>query len=708
MDIKVQANNKHFIYLIGLLLGISAFILNAFFVANMAGSVPIYFGSAFVLFCLLTLPFHVSILVLCASLAPLLIYDSPLSIGWLHGLQFFVVAILLYYQARFLTVIVLFWLLIGLPITSIIVYINLSLNFQVSVYIALPFVLSGYICGMLALLVFWLLPINSQFNQRQILPKFSKLVFEFNLVSVMLPLFIVVLFFIWRSTNDSLISVSLGLDNAIEELNRSTSGLLNDNVHTLISTAKILSNEDNTQYQATILDTVANATANIESMVVTDKEGTVLFAAPEQYAALLPELSGINISFRKYFELTKKTKEPVVSKAIKGIGLGSLDIVAITAPILTENDFEGLVQAAIKLDRFVDQSVINAIQNGKIAVIVTDAMNSIIYSSPIFGLKKLDRFNKIIGETSYSFTIPKIEISEKDYLYKEFSNQHGWKIYALTEPGRVYKDTNTYFTFMIVIFLQSIMFIAILSKGLASNIVRPLRNLEAFMKGKKLPEKLLIEAKVSQEMLSLTLDVIKTQKLSLDFQRELKEQVEAKTQQLQDLNTQLLKVSRTDALTSLLNRGAFDEIAKDAYTYYKRHTKSFTIAFVDIDHFKNINDTYGHSIGDECLVGVANIIADMCRRETDIISRYGGEEFVLLFASDKPEQHLGHIKLIHKSIGDHKTMYSDKLIQLTASCGVVRVVDDFSKSMLELISLADEQLYLSKDKGRNQVSAVTI
>ncbi len=73
MDIKVQANNKHFIYLIGLLLGISAFILNAFFVANMAGSVPIYFGSAFVLFCLLTLPFHVSIFVLCASLAPLVI-----------------------------------------------------------------------------------------------------------------------------------------------------------------------------------------------------------------------------------------------------------------------------------------------------------------------------------------------------------------------------------------------------------------------------------------------------------------------------------------------------------------------------------------------------------------------------------------------------------------------------------------------------------
>ena len=56
------------------------------------------------------------------------------------------------------------------------------------------------------------------------------------------------------------------------------------------------------------------------------------------------------------------------------------------------------------------------------------------------------------------------------------------------------------------------------------------------------------------------------------------------------LNSQLLKVSRTDALTGLLNRGAFDEMAKDAYMYHKRHKQAFTLAFIDIDHFKNIND----------------------------------------------------------------------------------------------------------------------
>ena len=700
--------NKKFIYSIGLVLGIFAFILNAFFVANMAGGVPIYFGSAIVLFCLLALPLRVSVLVLCASMAPLLIYESPLSIGWLHSLQFFVIVTMLQFRVRFLSAILLFWLVIGLPISSMIVYINLSLSFQVSVFIALPFILSGYICGMSALLVYWLLPVNSQFKKFSTLPKFSKLVFEFNLVSVMLPLFIVVLFFIWRSTENSEISVSRNLDNAIEELNRSSIALLGNRVHALTSTASLIINEKNIQDRADILDAVANTINNIESMVVTDKEGMILIAAPEQYAEKLPKLTAINISFREYFQQTKKNKKSVISNAIKGSGLGSLNIVAITAPILTENGFEGLVQAAVKLDSLVDQSVINAIQNTQISLIVTDAKDTVIYSSPLFNLEKLDLFEKNIGQASYTFSLPKITISNKEYLYREFSNENGWKIYALTDPSRIFKDTSAYIIFMVIIFLQNIIFIAIFSIGLASNIVGPLRNLEAFIKGQKQPERLLEEAKVSQEMFNVTESVIKTQKISEDFQRELKEQVTEKTKELQALNEKILSVSRTDSLTGLFNRGAFNEKAKQAYMFYKRNKKPFTMAFIDIDHFKNINDTYGHNIGDECLVDVANVIADMCRRDTDIVARYGGEEFLLFFASDKPQQDLDHIKSIHQAIEKRQKIYTGNLIQLTVSIGVVKVVDNFSKSIVDLISLADKQLYLSKDNGRNQINVISI
>jgi len=707
-SIKTQVVNKQAIYSIGVVLGTFAFIFNAFFVVSIVGSVPIYFGGAFVLLCLLTLPFHVALLALAASLAPLLIFDSPASIAWLHGVQFFVVAVLLYFQVRFLTALLLFWLLIGLPIASMIVDSTLSVSPQISVFIALPFVLSGLISGMVAILVYWLLPVSSQFRQVPALPKFSKVVFEFNLVSIMLPFFVVLLFLIWRSTHDSQISLSLELDNALEELNRSSIGLLDDKVHALTSTATLLINEKDTKNHAGILNTVANASADIESMIVTDEVGGILLAAPAQYAAKLPNLSQLSISFRDYFQQTKEREVPIISAAIRGTGLGSLDIVAITAPILSENGFEGLVQAAIKLDRLVDQSVINAIQNGQIAVIVLDAKDSIIYSSPKLGLQKLDTFQKQQDEVVSTFLLSKMIVSDKDYLYRSLLSPTGWKIYTLTEPGRIFKDTNMYFIFMVMIFVQSIILITILSRGLASNMVRPLHNLESFIKGHKSPDKLIAEAKVSQEIFLVTESVINTQKLAMDFQHELKNQVEEKTKELLTLNSELLRVSRKDSLTGLFNRGAFDTLAQEAYMYCRRNKKAFTLTIIDIDYFKKVNDTYGHNAGDQCLVTIADLMARMCRRDTDIVARYGGEEFALFFASDKPEQHIEHITAIAKAIAEEVINYDDCLIQLTVSCGAVRVENDFSKEMIELISLADKELYTSKNQGRNQVNTISI
>ena len=232
--------------------------------------------------------------------------------------------------------------------------------------------------------------------------------------------------------------------------------------------------------------------------------------------------------------------------------------------------------------------------------------------------------------------------------------------------------------------------------------------LEAFIKGYKLPEKLITEARVSQEMFLVTESVINTQKLTMDFQQELKKQVDEKTKELLILNSELLKVSRTDSLTGLFNRGAFDTLAHEAYMYCRRNKKPFTLTLIDIDHFKNVNDKHGHNAGDQCLVNIAHIIAKMCRRDTDIVARYGGEEFVMLFASDKPDEHINHIKSIAQTISEHVTSHNGCDIQLTISCGVIRVEADFSKEMIELVFLADQQLYLSKAQGRNQVNSINI
>ncbi|WP_371195435.1 diguanylate cyclase [Glaciecola sp. SC05] len=703
-----QLFSKYRPFLFGFLLGVFAFILNCTLVIDAYGKVELYFGSAAVLLALLILPARFASFVLLASVAPLFILSTSLTIAWLAIAEFLLITAMMYAGIRFVTALSIFWLVIGLPITSTLVYLELSLTIQTSIFLALTFVLNSYICGLIALLIYWLLPNNSQLRYFEAPPKFSKLVFELNLISVLLPVFLVALFFTWRTTNDAATTVNLELEKAASELDRSINGLINDKIHALNASAVLIANTTDPHEHAKILDTVANASINIESMVITDENANLQFAAPERYAAMLPDLSNVNISHRSYFQLTKALKKPVVSDALEGRGLGSLDIVALTAPILKNNEFKGLVQAAIKLESLIDISLINAIQNNQIYIILIDSAGSIIYSSPEFTFNKLDKFQQDSGSQPSTFNMPEIGILGKSYLYQEHLTEQAWKIYTLTPPSRVFVGTNTYFVFVSITVLLSMILITLLSKGLAAKITRPLRNLEEFIQGSKTSTEILSAAKISQEMIKVTENVITTQTLSKDFQLQLKKEVEEKTQELQDVNAQLLTVSQTDSLTGLYNRRAFDQLADKTHRYCQRHKKSFSLALFDIDFFKKINDTYGHTAGDLCIVDVADIITSKCRRDTDIFARYGGEEFVLLLACDKPELHLDHIELIHRAIGLHKPLYNGKMIDLTISCGVIRVQNDFTLEMKELVTLADEQLYLSKRKGRNQVNSSVV
>jgi diguanylate cyclase (GGDEF)-like protein len=228
------------------------------------------------------------------------------------------------------------------------------------------------------------------------------------------------------------------------------------------------------------------------------------------------------------------------------------------------------------------------------------------------------------------------------------------------------------------------------------------------MEGKSDLQKMLAESKVSKEMQNLTQHMIDYYKISEDFQHELKAQVEEKTQELQTLNKALVKLSQTDALTGLYNRGAFDNLAANTYKYCQRHKKTLTLAIFDIDHFKDINDQYGHVAGDACIIDVARLIESKCRRDTDIIARYGGEEFILLLSSDNHEQHEQYVSLIHKSIQEHQIVYGDHTMTVTVSGGAIKVHNDFDKGLSSLIALADEQLYLSKHQGRDRINIVEI
>lgn len=159
----------------------------------------------------------------------------------------------------------------------------------------------------------------------------------------------------------------------------------------------------------------------------------------------------------------------------------------------------------------------------------------------------------------------------------------------------------------------------------------------------------------------------------------------------------LAELSVTDPLTKLYNRAHFDKTIESAAKHQRKADFDFVLALVDIDHFKSINDTYGHQIGDEVLMGVAKIIKNSLR-EDDLVARWGGEEFVVMLKKSNLEQAKTIVEKIRLNI-EKSRLCGD--IRVTASFGVTDYKE--GEETKETFKRVDEALYEAKRSGRNRV-----
>jgi len=152
-----------------------------------------------------------------------------------------------------------------------------------------------------------------------------------------------------------------------------------------------------------------------------------------------------------------------------------------------------------------------------------------------------------------------------------------------------------------------------------------------------------------------------------------------------------------DGLTQVYNRNKFEEFFKKELSRIDRYERPLSIAILDIDHFKNFNDTYGHLIGDEVLILIAQAIEKKLRA-TDIFARWGGEEFVILFSETNIEDAIKGANILREFVQEltHKTAGS-----ITASFGVTQFKE--GDTLDSLFKRCDEALYVAKENGRNRV-----
>jgi len=166
--------------------------------------------------------------------------------------------------------------------------------------------------------------------------------------------------------------------------------------------------------------------------------------------------------------------------------------------------------------------------------------------------------------------------------------------------------------------------------------------------------------------------------------------------ELSRTRAKLTALSITDDLTGVNNRRYFDSRFSDAVAVRDRKKTAFALLVIDVDHFKKVNDSYGHQAGDSVIRQVAMLCKSLLR-DGDTFSRYGGEEFVCIMQQDVTRQEAeGLAKRINRSISNVKISYENKVIPITVSVGVAYVDRDSKANKQQIFKTADDALYLAK------------
>jgi diguanylate cyclase (GGDEF)-like protein/PAS domain S-box-containing protein len=180
----------------------------------------------------------------------------------------------------------------------------------------------------------------------------------------------------------------------------------------------------------------------------------------------------------------------------------------------------------------------------------------------------------------------------------------------------------------------------------------------------------------------------------------IKEDITARKQAEEELK----RLATIDPLTGILNRRHFFKLAEVVFEQAKRYHRELSVLMIDADHFKQINDQYGHTTGDQVLHTIAQYLTGLIRK-ADLLGRYGGEEFVIVMPETPIAQAYQAGERLLEYLHEHPIETQVKKIPLTLSIGVAAFDPETTHSLDNLVDQADQALYMAKDAGRDCVAA---
>jgi diguanylate cyclase (GGDEF)-like protein len=274
----------------------------------------------------------------------------------------------------------------------------------------------------------------------------------------------------------------------------------------------------------------------------------------------------------------------------------------------------------------------------------------------------------------------------------------GWGVVAEKERAKAYAQIVRLRNLTLALVVGLLFVIGLAAYLLSLSLVRPLNRLTSGA-GKVAGGDLEVDVPVSSrsEVGYLT-EVFNDMVARL---RQGREELASINETLREKNVELHEISITDSLTGLYNRKHLMETLDKEVSRSQRHSRSFSLLVIDIDHFKKYNDTYGHLAGDEVLSKLASVFKESIR-SSDYAARYGGEEFIIMLPEIGPEQGVEAAERIRHKVAEEIFSGDGESIKVTISVGVACYPKN-GEDAESVIRNADAALYEAKELGRNRV-----
>ena len=454
------------------------------------------------------------------------------------------------------------------------------------------------------------------------------------------------------------------------------------------------------------LDRLQQAYPGFLSMLLTDAEGTIVHGAPANFHRRLTELplAQRSVHDRPYFQVPMNEGRSFLSEGFRGRGFGNAPIVAISAPLTgADGEFAGIVEGSLDLPAFAR---LETVLDDHESVLVVDRADHALYVPENLPVEPLSVVDLTRNNRFRIAAIDQVSIGGVRYFIESAETADGWTAHALSRTSVVERQIALFLLIFLAGLTALIGFAWLLSRTFARGMTRPLSSLtEQILDPSKRQIRIADHEKISPEFVAVADALDRARSLSLQFQDELEGAVEIKTAELTRANEALQALSGQDPLTELLNRRGLDAGAENLLGLARREGLPVSLAMIDIDHFKNVNDQHGHAAGDRCLVQLAGLMRSMFRRSGDLVARSGGEEFLVLAVGADADAASDRLESFRAAVERMSVDDEFCVLQLTVSIGVTTVSSMPDCELDELVKKADQALYASKRAGRNRITS---